>query len=1220
MYKYKPKQIEQELLRRWRECNVYSTQNLNAGDKKYYSLYSFPYPSGSGLHVGHAEGMVANDIMARYYRMKGYKVLFPMGWDAFGLPAENYAIKTGTPPQQSTENAIKNFIYQIDRLGISVDWSKEIGTHRPDYYKWTQWIFLELFKKGKAYKKKAPVNWCIGCKTVLANEQVIDGKCERCDSEVVQKEMEQWFFRITDYADRLDSDLEKLDWPRGTKQQQKNWIGKSYGTRIKFNIVEINDVIPDQVIPQTNNSLLLKNIHSNGNDNLLSKSTKDGLKISVRETSETDLKEKEIVGCLEIFTTRIDTIFGATFCVVAPEHEILEALKNKIQNWDEVKRYISESTNKTSLERQTQKEKTGIEIKGLRALNPFSGDLIPIYVADYVLINYGTGAIMAVPAHDERDYEFAKRHQIPIRKVIQNDDKNEGEKDDELFTGYGRLINSREFSGLDSKTAIEKMQNWVIDKNLGRKETMFKIRDWLVSRQRYWGAPIPIIYSPKAEKEGYGYVPKDKLNVLFLHGFGSSGRKGWRIDFEKEMTKLGHKVYLPDLPNPLAPSFVEWENFIIENYLKAFDQNEKVVVVGHSLGGLLAFKLAEKFKLAKIIALAPATPKMDETVDDHLYTSESLNALKDFFNATKDLNVASISKNVDELIIINSKDDYVIKQKSQEFWKKLFKDIAMFVDFENMGHFNNQDLPNGFPELYAYINIKNNSPYPGIFPVNERDLPVLLPVDVNFKPTGESPIKLSKTFNQGVKCPIFGTDAFRESDTMDTFVDSSWYFLRYTDVSNQFAAFSMPKLLPRYNSPRNNEIWETAKEVAALLKDLNYAFFGPLAVSIINGGPYKQLSEIDVVASSHHLKSVIDSLIKNNYELITTEQKDSGYTKLRKNNVELTLRSISLEVTQELKFIEKYYDGVMLKVSTIEDLIEYCKEKNDNEALEMLESTYNQTNLWSPADIYMIGAEHTVLHLLYSRFLTKFLYDCGYINFSEPFTKMRHMGLILGSDRRKMSKRWNNVINPIDEIEKYSADTIRMYEMFMGPYEEAKPWNDRTENGVFRFLNRVAELSDKVSEDYESITQKQRVNELVKKITTDIESLSYNTAVAKFMEFSNFLQEEESISRDVWEKFLKLMAPFAPFLTDHLWNLLGNDNSIHLEKWPDYDGSISSVRDIKIVVQINGKVRGTLTLKNEASESELIELVKQNESISKYIKGEIKKSIYVKEKILSIVC
>ncbi len=791
---YNPLNFEKKWQEKWLKDKIYKTGVSNNPNGKFYSLYSYPYPSGAGLYVGHVEGMVANDIVARYYRHKGRSVTLPMGWDAFGLPAENYAIKTGIAPRENTDTAIKTFIEQINNIGISVDWDMEVGSHEPRYYKWTQWIFLQLFKAGLAYKKNAPVNWCPKDETVLANEQVINGKCERCDSEVVQKDMDQWFFKITDFNERLYKDLDKVDWPESTKSMQRNWIGRSEGTKLKFKLKS----------------------------------------------------ESELDKYLEVFTTRIDTIFGATFMVIAPEHPILE--DSSILNIEEVKGYINDTKHKSELDRQTSKEKSGIKVEGLLAINPFNNEEIPIYVADYVLSNYGSGAIMAVPAHDERDMEFAKKHNIEIIEVIK------GDVESEMYTDYGTLINSGEYSGLTSKEAINKMQEWLKNNNLGSSEVNFKLRDWLLSRQRYWGCPIPIVYDP-----------------------------------------------------------------------------------------------------------------------------------------------------------------------------------------EGNAH-----------------------------PIDESDLPLVLPEDVDFKPTGESPIERSEEFKKRAE-DKYGKGWHYEVDTMDTFVDSSWYFLRYFNVNDDTKIF-------------------------------------------------------------------------------------------------------------------------------------------DSETL----------NFWLPTDLYMIGQEHTVLHLLYSRFFTKFFYDQGLINFDEPFFKMRHMGTILGSDNRKMSKRWGNVLNPNDEIDKYGADTLRIYEMFMGPLEDAKAWNDRAENGVFRFLSRVWDLNEKVR-DINSNTQDIEINKLIKKVESDIEHLSFNTAIAKFMEFINFITREESISKEVWSKFLIILAPFAPYITEELWSLMGNAYSIHTQSWPIVDDSKLILDNVSMAIQVNGKVRGVVSVPLDSTEEEVSKLARGDKNVSKYLEGNIKKTIFVKNKVINFL-
>ncbi len=802
---FNPANFEAKWRKMWEEKQIYKTEE-NSGKEKYYCLDMYPYPSGSGLHVGHPRGYLGTDVVSRYMRMKGKNVLHPMGFDSFGLPAENYAIKTGTHPQITTDNAVKTFKQQIEAIGLSYDWTREVQSHDPNYYKWTQWLFLQLYKKGLAYKKEAPVNWCNSCQTVLANEQVLsDGTCERCGTQVVQKNMAQWFYKITAFTDRLIDDLQKIDWPESTKLGQINWMGRSQGAEIKFSVFSS--------------------------------------------------QSSEELANLTVFSTAPDTIQGATFMVIAPEHNMIQSLKNNIVNWDDVQNYLEEAKKKTELERQQQKDKTGTKIEGIYAINPITDRQIPIFVADYVLASYGTGAIMAVPGHDERDYDFAKNYNLDIvyltadQKLISYSEVIK--KNPENF----KMVNSGEFDGLNFKEGREKIMSKLNEMSVGEEKTQYRLRDWLVSRQRFWGAPIPIVYDPEGKEH----------------------------------------------------------------------------------------------------------------------------------------------------------------------------------------------------------------------PVAEEDLPVMLPTDVDFKPTGESPLRYSESFHKSAE-EKYGKGWKREVDTMDTFVDSSWYFLRFTDPHNENAFAS--------------------------------------------------------------------------------------------------------------------------------------KE---------------QMNKFMPIDLYVGGAEHTVLHLLYARFFVKFLYDEGYINFDEPVAKLRHQGLILAKDGRKMSKRWGNTITPDEEIKKYGADTLRIYEMFIGPFDVALPWSDRTESGVFRFLQKVWKAHFKVEKNFENDKQEIEINKLIKKVGRDIELLSFNTAVAKMMEFINFVTSEERINQSVWERFLKVLAPFGPYITEELWNQLGNEFSIHQQSWPEFKEELTLDEIVNIAVQINGKTRGTVAVAFDSEEETVMAEAKKLESINKYFTSAPKKVIYVKNRVLNVV-
>jgi len=772
-----------------------------------YLLYAFAYPSGSGLHVGHVEPLTALDILARYYRSIGKKVFFPVGWDAFGLPAENYAIKTGIPPVKTTKDAIDTFSRQIKRIGVSYDWEAEIATCHPGYYKWTQWLFLQLYKKKLAYKKSAPVNWCPSCQTVLANEQVVEGTCERCSTEVIQKNMEQWFFKITQYMDELISGLDAVDWPKATKQQQLNWIGKSEGAEITFQISNSETLIP-------------------------------------------------------VFTTAHDTIYGATFLVLAPEHFIALSSNNK-----EVQQYIKQAKAKTEEERLINKEKTGV-FSGLYALNPATQKEIPIWISDYVLVQYGTGAIMAVPGSDERDYQFAKKFDLPIKYIAGENGTSSDHKEFISFTkeikerpSQYALTNSGEFDGQNFKDGREGIMKKLESLGVAKRATTYKLRDWLISRQRYWGAPIPIVYDP----EGTAHM------------------------------------------------------------------------------------------------------------------------------------------------------------------------------------------------------------------VKEKHLPWMLPTDVDFKPTGESPLKLSKEFNERVE-KLYGKGWTPEYDTMDTFVDSSWYYLRFTD-------------------PRNT--------------------------------------------------------------------------------------------------------------------VEFARTE--------------QMKKWMPVDFYMIGPEHIVLHLLYSRFFTKFLRDEGYLSVDEPFTKMRHQGMILGPDHRKMSKSKGNVINPDDVITEYGADTLRMYEMFMGPIDADKPWSVESVQGQYRFLKRVwnffgvleSRSNLDTKESSKEITQ--LLNKTIKKVGEDIEAFKFNTAIAAMMEFLN--EVDDNISLKDAKVFLKILSPFAPFMTEEIWrSQLGGKESIHTVSWPKVDESALQKSTVTIPIQVNGKLRGSIDISVDDSQEQVIQKALTIQKVQQYVAdNSYKKAMYVPGKILNFI-
>ncbi|KZO01389.1 leucine--tRNA ligase [Bacillus badius] len=795
-------QIEKKWQQYWEENKTFKTTEQK-DQPKFYALDMFPYPSGAGLHVGHPEGYTATDILSRLKRMQGYNVLHPMGWDAFGLPAEQYALDTGNDPAEFTEQNINNFRRQIKSLGFSYDWDREINTTDPQYYKWTQWIFLQLYKKGLAYIDEVAVNWCPALGTVLANEEVIDGKSERGDHPVERRPMKQWMLKITEYADRLLDDLEELDWPESIKDMQRNWIGRSEGAEVTFTI--------------------------------------DG-----HEETFT------------VFTTRPDTLFGATYAVLAPEHPFVAQITTDEQK-DAVAAYLDKIKSKSDLERtDLAKEKTGV-FTGAYAINPANGEKMPIWIADYVLMSYGTGAIMAVPAHDERDYEFAQMFNLPIREVVAG-----GEVDKEAYTGDGEHVNSDFLNGLNKEEAIQKMIEWLEEKGIGTKKVTYRLRDWLFSRQRYWGEPIPIIH---------------------------------------------------------------WE---------------------------------------------------DGTMST----------------------------------------------------------------------------------------------------VPEEELPLMLPVTTEIKPsgTGESPLaNIDEWVN--VVDPETGKKGRRETNTMPQWAGSCWYYLRFID-------------------PHNTE----------------------------------------ALADKDKLKE------------------------------------------------------------------------------------------WLPVDIYIGGAEHAVLHLLYARFWHKVLYDIGLVHTKEPFQKLFNQGMILGENNEKMSKSKGNVVNPDEIVESHGADTLRLYEMFMGPLDASIAWSTTGLDGARRFLDRIwrlfiqenGELSDKITASGNNLEKV--YHQTVKKVTEDYEHLRFNTAISQMMVFINEGYKADAIPKQYVEGFVKLLSPVAPHLAEEMWEKLGHQGTVSYEPWPTYDESKLVDDEVEIVVQVNGKMKTKLMVSKEATKEEMEQLAMNEEKVQEQIAGKtIRKVIAVPGKLVNIV-
>jgi len=956
MKAYNHKKIEQKWQKYWEEKEIYKTKNfstsLRRSKPKYYVLDMFPYPSGEGLHVGHPKGYIATDILARMKIMQGHNVLHPMGWDAFGLPAENYAIKNKIHPRKAVEKNIKKFKSQLEKIGFTYDWSREINTTDPEFYKITQWMFLQMFKKGLAYESNEPVNWCPGCKTVLANEDLENGKCERCGAKIEKKPLRQWVLKITDYADRLLKGLDDLDWEDSIKEMQRNWIGRSEGAEVEFRI---------------------KNYESR----------------------------------IKIFTTRPDTLFGCTYMVLSPEHSLIQNSKFKIQNYNEVAKYIDKAKNKSDLERtDLAKEKTGVELKGIKAINPVNNEEIPIWIADYVLASYGTGAIMAVPAHDYRDLEFAKKYNLPIREVVQKISSKQQilEKD---IIGVGILIKTN-----DEKILLQERDN---NTNINPG----KIAPFGGGIEKGESYLDTVVRELKEELD----LKVNKKDIKEIGAFRSHAYKGKSImmfqiyDIDKSGLKLNEgqgiaKLSLAEVAkHNLVTDFTkEVLKTVVANKLKVF-MSGGVNINSDFLDGL---KTAE------------AKKKMTKWLEENKLGKKAVNY---------------------------KLRDWVFSR--QRYWG----------------------------EPIPIIHCKKC----GAVAVPEKDLPVKLPEVKNYEPTGtgESPLANIKDWVI-VKCPKCGGPAKRETNTMPQWAGSSWYYLAYIMQGNSKFKISA------------------------------------------QGGPA------------------------------------SGW--------------------QNSKLF----------------------------------------NYWMPVDFYVGGAEHATRHLIYARFWHKFLYDIGVVGNDEPFKKLKHVGLILAEDGRKMSKRWGNVINPDDIVEKYGADSLRIYEMFMGPFGQPVEWNTNGLIGARRFLEKIFALqrktqtnADKTQTNAELI---RLLHQTIKKVTEDIESFDFNTAISQLMILVNAMEKEKKISLIHYFQFLILLSPFAPHITEELWSNLGHKDSIFKEKWPKYDPKFIKEKEIELVIQINGKVRDKIKTPADILEDSAKKIALESEKIEKWIEGKkIKKIIFVKGKLVNVV-
>ncbi len=985
MTQYDHRKIEKKWQKEWEKTKVYKTED-SFKKPKFYILDMFPYPSGEGLHVGHPKGYIATDIVARQKRMAGFNVLHPMGFDAFGLPAENYAIKTKTNPMDSVAKNVARYKKQLEIIGFDYDWAREVNTTDPKFYKWTQWIFLKLLEKGLAYESYEPINWCPSCKTGLANEDVEDGKCERCGTPVEKKPMRQWVLKITEYADRLLKDIDGLDWPESIKESQRNWIGRSEGAEIDF---------------------------------------------AIKGRGEK----------LKVFTTRPDTLFGVTYVVVAPEHTfVTEILKHKenIKNHAEVIKYVASARVMTEIERtDAKKDKTGIKLEGVFAINPANNEEVPVFVADYVLAEYGTGAVMAVPAHDERDEQFAQKFSLMSKVVIDEQDT---------------LIDSGAFTGMKSTDARKK-----ITESVGGKWVVkYKLKDWVFSRQRYWGEPFPLLQGLKAKK------------ALLIHGFEGNGTNHWFKKLKQILEERGVEVFNPTISTSKHPTVESWMNEL-EPLVKNFGPDD--LIVGHSLGSNAALRLVSTTKrnIGHLFLVASAVGRVRsekhwESMQKEDQKSD-IPALKKFWQ--EPLDYKQITTYTPNITLIRSKDDPYVQAETHGELPSTWK----IEEWDGFGHFNSK---NGKEAHALWAKLESIMPHE-IVSVSEKDLPVTLPKVKSYEPTGtgESPLAAIDKWvyvrvGKGKNSRILK----RETNTMPQWAGSSWYYLRYMDPANT--------------------------------------------------------------------KSLVD--------------------------------------TKK----EKY---------------------------------------WNQVDFYVGGAEHATRHLIYARFWHKFLYDIGAVSTTEPFKKLQSVGLIMGEDGRKMSKRFGNVVNPDTIVETYGADTLRVYEMFMGPFDQAIAWSTSGILGSRRFLERVWKLSEKVSKDAQMSNELDvLLHKTIKKVTDDIATLRHNTAVSSLMILSNEMEKAGALSKNFYEAFLKLLAPLAPHVTEELWSMLGNKKSIHTSEWPMVDESKLVSESVTIVVQVNGKVRGTFEAAKTAGKSEIEQKALALPDVKKWLEGkQPEKIIVVPGKLVSIV-
>lgn len=1129
----------------WEKWQTNRAEDFGEKPKKYV-LDMFPYPSGAGLHVGHPEGYTATDIFSRYWRMKGFNVLHPMGWDAFGLPAENYAIKTGTHPRVTTEQNIETFKRQIMSLGFSYDWNREINTTDPNYYKWTQWIFLQLFKKGLAYEATVPINFCPSCKTGLANEEVKDGKCDRCGTEVVKKDMRQWMLRITAYADRLLSGLDKLDWSESIKSLQRNWIGRSEGAEVDFRIANSTQKIT-------------------------------------------------------VYTTRPDTLFGATYMVLAPEHQLVEELHDKIKNIKEVNNYIVQAKNKSDLERtDLAKDKSGVELKGIKAINPVNQEEIPVWISDYVLASYGTGAIMAVPAHDERDWEFAKKFDLPIIQVI---------------APFFEETEDADRARSDIKTEHRKsvcviIKHWQEDLYYCLDWEKFNWRSFVLGGIEEGENPEDAAVREMIEESGYKNVKSirklgGEIHNLFFASHKNINRYAEFVCYYIELSD-GERLKEEEIDTEFhigkwvdakeVRSFVNLEN---NKWYWDILRNKETAFVDIDKGIMMNSKFLDGLKPSEAIGT------MTSWLEEKGFGKKAVNyKLRDWVFSRQRywgepiplVYCENCKKQKQKVLIIHGWEG-----SGENNW---FPWIKKELEQSGFEVFNPTMTTSASPKIDKWI--EELTPY--IEKMGENDIIIGHSLGSNaalrlVEKTGK---KIGHLFLVGSaigKLPeetwklwereMSGSDIkslreFWEGEKIDwnkvtELVQNKNIILSDDDP---YITVDTHEGLPK---GWNFELWHGHKHFSVfeapeiLKKVLACKVTGWIPV------PEKELPLTLPEVDKYEPTGTGESPLINIFDWVKTKCPVCGGQAHRETN---TMPQWAGSSWYWLRFIDPQNDKTF--------------------------ADFEKLKYWMPVDVYVGGAEHAVLHLLYGRFWNMVLFDLGYLPQEEPFTKLVNQGLILGEDSEKMSKSRGNVVNPDDVIREHGADAFRMYEMFMGPLEDVKPWNTKGIVGISRFLEKVWNLVNGYSQD-EEINADQIVvlNKTIKKVGEDVENMRFNTAISAMMVLLN---GSKVMSKEFLQKFLIILAPFAPHMAEELWTKLGHKESIFKESWPKYDESKIRDEEVELVVQINGKVRAKLKLPMDTSEAEAIALAKSDENVKKYIEGvEIKKTIFVANKLISFV-